>query len=90
MMGALLKPTEDSIHLDGTEISALSEARSPEIRLRQFGFIFQDFNLLSALSVVENVAIVGELAGVGRRAARGCGLAGPGPQSRGRSLPKGR
>ena len=70
MMGALLKPTSGSIHLDGTEISALSEGRLPDIRLRQFGFIFQDFNLLSALSVLENVAIVAELAGLKGRAAR--------------------
>lgn len=70
MMGALLKPTEGSISLDGTEISALSEGRLPDIRLRQFGFIFQDFNLLSALSALENVALVAELAGRGRRAAR--------------------
>jgi putative ABC transport system ATP-binding protein len=70
MMGALLRPTQGSIHLDGTEISALSEARLPEIRLRQFGFIFQDFNLLSALSVRENVAIVAELSGLRRRVAR--------------------
>ncbi len=70
MMGALLKPTEGSIHLDGTEISAMSESRLPGIRLRQFGFVFQDFNLLSALSVLENVAIVAELAGLSGRAAR--------------------
>jgi putative ABC transport system ATP-binding protein len=70
MMGALLKPTEGSIHLDGTEISALSEGRLPDIRLRQFGFIFQDFNLLAALTVLENVAIVAELAGLGGGAAR--------------------
>lgn len=70
MMGALLKPTEGSIHLNGTEISALSEGRLPDIRLRQFGFIFQDFNLLSALTVLENVAIVAELAGFKGRPAR--------------------
>jgi len=70
MMGALLKPTEGSIHLDGTAISELSEGRLPDIRLRQFGFIFQDFNLLSALSVLENVAIVAELGGLMGRAAR--------------------
>jgi putative ABC transport system ATP-binding protein len=70
MMGALLKPTEGSIHLDGTDISALSEGRLPDIRLRQFGFVFQDFNLLSALSALENVAIVAELAGLNGRAAR--------------------
>ena len=70
MMGALLRPTEGSVHLDGTPISELSESRLPDIRLRQFGFIFQDFNLLSALSVLENVAIVAELAGLDGRAAR--------------------
>jgi putative ABC transport system ATP-binding protein len=70
MMGALLRPTGGTIHLDGTEISTLSEGRLPDIRLRQFGFVFQDFNLLSALSVLENVAIVAELAGISGRMAR--------------------
>jgi len=63
MLGALLKPTEGEIHLNGDVISALAENRLPDIRLRQFGFIFQDFNLLSALTALENVAIVAELAG---------------------------
>ena len=70
MMGALLKPTDGSIHLGGTAISELSESRLPDIRLRQFGFIFQDFNLLAALTVLENVAIVAELVGLKSRAAR--------------------
>lgn len=63
MLGALLKPTEGAIQLNGTTISALAENRLPDIRLKQFGFIFQDFNLLSALTALENVAIVAELAG---------------------------
>jgi putative ABC transport system ATP-binding protein len=70
MLGALLKPTEGQIRLNGDVISAMKENRLPEIRLRQFGFIFQDFNLLSALTALENVAIVAELAGVKRSAAR--------------------
>jgi putative ABC transport system ATP-binding protein len=70
LMGALLRPTSGSIHLDGTEISALSEGRLPDIRLRRFGFVFQDFNLLSALSVLENVALVAELAGASAKQAR--------------------
>lgn len=64
MLGALLKPSEGTIALDGTTISALAENRLPDIRLKQFGFIFQDFNLLSALTALENVALVAELAGV--------------------------
>ena len=70
MMGALLRPTAGSIHLDGIALSELSEGRLPDIRLRQFGFIFQDFNLLSALTVLENVAIVAELGGLKARVAR--------------------
>ena len=70
MLGALLKPTEGAIQLNGYAISKLKENRLPEIRLRQFGFIFQDFNLLSALTALENVAIVAELAGIKRSEAR--------------------
>ncbi len=70
MLGALLKPTEGKIHLNGSTISALSENRLPDIRLKQFGFIFQDFNLLSALTALENVSIVAELAGMKGGAAR--------------------
>jgi putative ABC transport system ATP-binding protein len=70
MLGALLKPTEGSIQLNGTVLSALAENRLPDIRLREFGFVFQDFNLLSALTVLENVAIVAELTGMKSSAAR--------------------
>ncbi|HEX9135268.1 MAG TPA: ATP-binding cassette domain-containing protein [Ktedonobacteraceae bacterium] len=70
MMGALLKPTEGTIQLNGTMLSALAEHRLPGIRLHQFGFIFQDFNLLSALTVLDNVALVAELASTKRREAR--------------------
>jgi putative ABC transport system ATP-binding protein len=70
MLGALLKPTEGTIALNGTTISALAENRLPDIRLKQFGFIFQDFNLLSALTALENVALVAELGGMKHSAAR--------------------
>jgi len=70
MLGALLKPTEGTIQLNGTLLSALAENRLPDIRLREFGFVFQDFNLLSALTVLENVAIVAELTGLKSSVAR--------------------
>lgn len=70
MLGALLKPSAGDIHLNGELISALAENHLPDIRLKNFGFIFQDFNLLSALTVSENVAIVAQLSGVGVRQAR--------------------
>jgi putative ABC transport system ATP-binding protein len=70
MVGALLKPTSGSILLNGEAINALDEDRLPDIRLRQIGFIFQDFNLLSALTVLENVTIVTELTGWKSKSAR--------------------
>ncbi len=70
MLGALLKPTTGTITLNGEVISALKENRLPNIRLRHFGFVFQDFNLLAALTAQENVAIVATLAGMKNGAAR--------------------
>lgn len=70
MLGALLRPTDGVITVNGTTISALPERRLPGIRLKQFGFIFQDFNLLSALTALENVALVARLAGVEKAEAR--------------------
>jgi putative ABC transport system ATP-binding protein len=70
MLGALLKPSEGKISLDDDLVTALDERRLPAIRLRRIGFVFQDFNLLSALSAGENVALVATLAGVKDAAAR--------------------
>ncbi|MHB1005975.1 MAG: ATP-binding cassette domain-containing protein [Chloroflexota bacterium] len=69
LLGALLRPTSGRIVVRDSEISALPEGRLPAVRLRHFGFIFQDFNLLSALTVRENVAVVLNLAGTGGRQA---------------------
>ena len=69
MLGGLLKPTSGSVRLDGVDITQLGESRLPAIRLAKIGFVFQDFHLLSALSVRENVAIAAMLAGTSRREA---------------------
>ena len=70
MLGALLRPSEGAIEVNGATISTLPERRLPDIRLKAFGFIFQDFNLLSALTVLENVALVARLAGAKKAEAR--------------------
>lgn len=70
MLGALLRPTEGTIRVNDALVSELSEKSLPGIRLRTFGFVFQGFNLLSSLTVLENVAIAAKLAGVGAREAR--------------------
>jgi putative ABC transport system ATP-binding protein len=64
IIGALLKPTSGAVKLGGEDLTLLSERKLPEIRIKHLGFIFQDFNLLSALTARENVEIVLNLAGV--------------------------
>jgi putative ABC transport system ATP-binding protein len=70
MLGGLLKPSTGRIQIGGDMISSMDERRLPAVRLQHIGFIFQDFNLLSALSALDNVAMVAQLAGLSRRGAR--------------------
>ncbi|MBI4319632.1 MAG: ATP-binding cassette domain-containing protein [Chloroflexi bacterium] len=70
ILGGLLRPSDGRIVVDGQVISSLPESKLPDIRLKNFGFIFQDFNLLSALTVRENVEVVLNLAGVKGRDAK--------------------
>lgn len=69
MMGAMLRPTSGSIIVAGSngeggvDLAAAPERRLPGLRARHFGFVFQDFNLLSALSATENVEYACNLAG---------------------------
>jgi putative ABC transport system ATP-binding protein len=69
MLGAMLRPTSGSITVDGIDLATAAERDLPPLRARQFGFIFQDFNLLSALDVVEKVELACNVAGVTSRAA---------------------
>jgi len=64
MLGGLLRATSGEIWIDGTDIAALAERALPPFRARTFGFIFQDFNLLAALSARENVEVALNIAGV--------------------------
>jgi putative ABC transport system ATP-binding protein len=64
MAGGLLKPTSGKIKIKNREITALYEREMPDIRLEHIGFVFQAFNLLSALTAQENVAVVFNIAGV--------------------------
>ncbi len=70
MVGGLLRPTSGRIHPDGVDITSLDESRLPEVRARKIGFVFQAFNLLSSLTVEENVLFPAQLVPGGVRAAR--------------------
>lgn len=63
MMGGLLTPTEGEVLLGGEGLYSVDDTERAAMRLRRIGFIFQSFNLLSALSAKENVEIPLRLAG---------------------------
>ncbi|OCT12708.1 macrolide ABC transporter ATP-binding protein [Paenibacillus pectinilyticus] len=64
IIGALDRPTEGAVYLDGTEISTLSESRRDEIRRRHIGLIFQSFALVPYMSAYENVEFGLRISGV--------------------------
>ncbi|HUS27795.1 MAG TPA: ABC transporter ATP-binding protein [Kofleriaceae bacterium] len=57
ILGLLLKPTTGEVWLEGRNVAALSERELPGLRARNFGFVFQGFNLFPALTALDNVAI---------------------------------
>jgi putative ABC transport system ATP-binding protein len=63
MAGLLLKPTEGRLLINGEAINGKSQRQMADLRLRTLGFIFQAYNLLSALNARENVEIVMNMAG---------------------------
>src|SRR5437870_8584321 len=57
ILGCLDRPTSGTYHLDGRDVSRLSDDDLSAIRNRQIGFVFQGFNLLARTSAVENVEL---------------------------------
>ena len=65
LLAGLDRPTTGEVRLDGERIDQLNEAELARLRRRRIGFVFQFFNLMPTLSVVENVEL--PLLLVGRR-----------------------
>ncbi|CAH9063845.1 Lipoprotein-releasing system ATP-binding protein LolD [Pseudoalteromonas holothuriae] len=57
LLGLLDTPTSGSYQLAGHEVSNLTKPQRAQIRNKQIGFIFQSFNLISDLDVMENVEL---------------------------------
>jgi putative ABC transport system ATP-binding protein len=70
LAGGLDSPTSGDVVVDGTALSSLSIAEVARVRRRTVGYVFQDLNLLPALTAVENVMLPLELDGTAPRRAR--------------------
>jgi putative ABC transport system ATP-binding protein len=57
LIAGIARPTAGSIEVAGVDVAALPEARRDAFRMRHVGYVFQSFNLLAALSALENVML---------------------------------
>jgi putative ABC transport system ATP-binding protein len=72
--GSLEEPTSGEVLVDGVGLATVSRSARARMRRRFVGYVFQDFNLLPALTALENVSLPLELDGMAARAARAAGL----------------
>jgi len=70
MVGGLEPPTGGEIWLNGERVDRLSQARWAVLRRRHIGFVFQFFNLVSNMTVADNVELAALMGGAGRKRAR--------------------
>jgi putative ABC transport system ATP-binding protein len=57
ILGCLDRPDTGSYHIEGCNVLSATDSELSKIRVTQIGFVFQSFNLLSALNVFENVRL---------------------------------
>ncbi len=57
MLGLLDTPDSGTYYLDGTDVSDLNNTKRAQIRAKQIGVVFQSFNLIDRLNVIDNVAL---------------------------------
>ena len=70
LAGGLDTPTSGTVLVEGVDLAGLSRAELAAVRRRSVGYVFQDFNLIPALTAAENVALPRELDGMRGRDAR--------------------
>jgi putative ABC transport system ATP-binding protein len=57
LLGLLDRPTRGEIYLDSKDAIALSEEQRTSFRLRRLGYVFQEYSLVSEMSILENVCL---------------------------------
>ncbi|MFE3826003.1 ABC transporter ATP-binding protein [Streptomyces sp. NPDC059092] len=68
--GGLDMPTSGRVLVEGTDITTADRKKLAALRRRSIGYVFQDYNLIPALTAAENIALPRELDGVSARKAR--------------------
>jgi putative ABC transport system ATP-binding protein len=63
IMGLVLRPSEGQILLKDNDVSALTDEQAATVRLRDFGFVFQQPMLIEGLSILENVLLATSVQG---------------------------
>ncbi len=66
LLGGLDRPTAGEVRLDGVALAGMSRDELARMRLHKVGFVFQAYNLIPVLTVLENTAFVMELQGIAR------------------------
>lgn len=67
MIGTLMAPTEGQIIIDNQDTAKLAANKLADLRLHKLGFMFQSFNLLSALTAQQNVLVPLQVAGESKK-----------------------
>ncbi len=62
IMGGLLSPSEGEVFIDGTSLYKLSESQRTLLRNKKIGFVFQDFNLIDEITVINNIRLPFDIA----------------------------
>jgi putative ABC transport system ATP-binding protein len=57
LLGLLDKPTRGEIYIDSKDAVALSDEQKASFRLRRLGYVFQEYSLVSEMSILENVCL---------------------------------
>ena len=70
MLGGLERPTSGEIWLNGQRVDRLSQARWAVLRRHHIGFVFQFFNLVSNMTVADNVELAAIMGGASRKQAQ--------------------
>ncbi|WP_165224008.1 ABC transporter ATP-binding protein [Aquisphaera insulae] len=70
ILGCLLTPTSGRVVVEGEQVDPRRPARLPGLRQRSIGFVFQQFNLFSALTAMENVEYALNIKGITGSSAR--------------------